>query len=106
MRCTKWLYASSAGIAANSPAAVLMSASLIPGATDVIDVVAVAPIVAKASMIPHTVPNKPMNGDAAAVVARKGRYRDSRAASIRDARSSERSTLSRERIVELFAWAI
>src|SRR5437763_1328628 len=60
MRCTKWLYASSAGIAANSPAAVLMSASLMPGATDVIDVVAVAPIVAKASMIPHTVPTHPV----------------------------------------------
>src|SRR5258706_13337770 len=103
MRCTKWLYASRAGIAAKSPAAVLMSASLMPGATEVIDVVAVAPIVAKASMIPHTVPNRPMNGDAAAVVARKGRERDSRAASMRDARHTERPPLSRERVMAVFA---
>ena len=56
--------------------------------------------------MPHTVPNSPMNGDAAAVVARNGRYFDSRAASMRDARNSERSTLSSERIIDVFACAI
>ena len=106
MRWTKWLYASSAGIAAKRPAAVLMSASLMPGATAVIDDVCIDPIVANASMIPQTVPKSPMKGDAAAVVARNGRYREMRADSIREARSSDRSTLSSERMVAAFACAI
>ena len=86
-------------MAANNPAAVLMSASLMPGATATMDVVPIEPMLANASMIPHTVPNRPMNGVAAAVVARKARLRLRRDASIRDARSSDRSTLSSDRIV-------
>ena len=61
------------GMAAASPAAVATSASAMPGAT----VASVAfPVIAmpeKAFMIPHTVPNRPMNGVALPVVARNGR---------------------------------
>src|SRR5438105_12744282 len=56
-RCTNALYARSAGIAAKRPAAVLMSASLMPGATAVIGVDPVAPMLASEVMIPHTVAN-------------------------------------------------
>ena len=70
-----------------------------PGATEVIDVEPVAPMFANEPMMPQTVPNSPMNGVAAAVVARNGTNRLSRAVSIRAARTSERSTLSSDRIV-------
>ena len=63
------------------------------------DVEPVAPMFANAPMIPQTVPKRPMNGVAAAVVARKGTKRLRRATSIRDARISDRSTLSRDRMV-------
>ena len=46
----------------------------------------------KVVMIPHTVPNSPMNGVAEAVVARKGRKRCSLAPSMPIARWSARST--------------
>ena len=46
-------------------------------------------------MIPHTVPNSPMNGVMLAVVARNGTWRSSFASSTVVARSSARSTASR-----------
>src|SRR5260370_39515552 len=60
----------SAGIAAARPAAVLINASEIPGATATIDVEPEAPIALKADMMPQTVPKRPMKGHAEAVVAR------------------------------------
>ena len=45
-------------------------------------------------MMPHTVPKRPMNGVALAVVARNGRYRSSRAISSADARRIARCTAS------------
>ena len=53
------------------PAAVLTRASEMPGATAAIEVEPVMPIARKDCMMPHTVPKRPMNGHAEAVVARK-----------------------------------
>ena len=67
------LYATTAGIAAASPIAVANSASAIPGATTARLVLLAAAMPAKLRMIPHTVPNRPMNGAAEPSVARNGR---------------------------------
>ena len=81
-----------AGIAAARPAAVLIRASEIPGATATIDVEPVVPMARKDCMMPQTVPKSPMNGQAEAVVARKVMYLVSRETSAVIARSSARST--------------
>ena len=62
-----------AGIAAPRPAAVAIRASEMPGATTARLAEPWAPMPWKAAMTPHTVPNRPMNGVALAVVARNGR---------------------------------
>ena len=48
-----------------------MSASEMPGATAAIEVEPVMPIARNDCMMPQTVPNRPMKGQADAVVARK-----------------------------------
>src|SRR5271166_2590211 len=67
------LYAMTAGIAAKSPAAVVMRASEMPGATARRVAAPAVPSPWKASMMPQTVPNNPMNGVTAPVVASQGR---------------------------------
>jgi hypothetical protein len=69
----------------------LMSASEMPGATATMDVDPDTPIALKADMIPQTVPKRPMNGQAAAVVARNVSHRVRRDTSAPAARSSARS---------------
>ena len=49
-------------MAAARPAAVLISASAMPGATATIEVEPWRPMSLKACMIPQTVPKRPMNG--------------------------------------------
>src|SRR5208337_632124 len=66
------LYAITAGIAANSPAAVVISASETPGATARSVAAPAVPRPWNASMMPHTVPNSPMKGVTAPVVASQG----------------------------------
>src|SRR3954468_5703946 len=58
-----------AGIAAASPAALVMSASEIPGATARSVAAPAVPNPWKASIMPHTVPNNPTNGATFAIVA-------------------------------------
>ena len=65
-------------MAAASPAAVVMSASEMPGATTARLAEPVRPISSNAFMIPTTVPNRPMNGAALPVVARNENPRSSR----------------------------
>ena len=65
----KWLNPQTAGIAAARPTAVATRASAIPGATASIDPPPPARP-AKASMIPHTVPNNPTNGVTEPIEAR------------------------------------
>ena len=60
-----------AGIAAARPAAVAIKASAIPGATTAKEALFMTPIWRKDSMMPQTVPNRPMNGADEPVVARK-----------------------------------
>jgi hypothetical protein len=60
-------------MAAANPAAVAMSASEIPGATTARVADPRIPIPRKASMIPHTVPKRPMKGVVEPVVARNPR---------------------------------
>ena len=48
-----------------------------------------------ASRIPHTVPKRPMNGEALAIVARKVTFFSSLLTSTADARSNARSTAAR-----------
>ena len=52
-----------AGIAATRPMAVAISASAMPGATTASEAEPVFPMPSKAVMMPHTVPNRPINGD-------------------------------------------
>ncbi|MNE54307.1 hypothetical protein D3C80_1490780 [compost metagenome] len=59
-----------AGIAATRPSAVASKASAIPGATTARLVVWVLAIPMKLFMMPHTVPNRPTNGEMAPMVAR------------------------------------
>ena len=61
-----------AGIAANKPAAVVISASEMPGATARKVAAPAVPSPWKASMMPQTVPNSPINGVTAPVVASQG----------------------------------
>src|SRR4029077_2833162 len=58
-----------AGIAATSPKAVASKASAMPGATTARLVVCDFEMPMKLFMMPHTVPNNPMNGDVAPMVA-------------------------------------
>src|SRR5437763_1651379 len=60
-----------AGIAANRPKAVAISASAIPGATARSVAAFALPRLANDVMTPQTVPKSPMNGATEAVVARK-----------------------------------
>ena len=62
-----------AGMAANRPMAVANNASAIPGATTARLEFCSAAMAAKLRMMPHTVPNRPMNGATEPVVARKFR---------------------------------
>src|ERR1039457_2684254 len=87
----KLLYAMRAGTAATRPAAVLMRASAIPGATTTIDVEPFWAICENAIMMPITVPKRPMNGVAEAVVARNDSPRVRRVVSTPAARSRARS---------------
>ena len=82
-----------AGMAAASPAAVATSASEIPGATTARLAEPLWPIPLKEFMIPHTVPNKPMNGVVFPVVAKKGTICVSRVISVFIARRNDRFTL-------------
>jgi len=59
-------------MAATSPAAVATSASAMPGATVASVAFPAVAIPEKAFMMPHTVPNNPMNGVVLPVVARNG----------------------------------
>src|SRR5579863_2092220 len=68
------LYAITAGIAATRPAAVVIRASEIPGATARKVAAPLVPRPWKASIIPQTVPNSPMNGVTAPVIASQGRF--------------------------------
>ena len=70
-----------AGIAANRPMAVAISASAIPGATTARLAEPARPMPWKALMIPITVPKRPMNGAALPVVARKESPRSRRSPS-------------------------
>ncbi len=56
-------------MAAPRPSAVAISASEMPGATARSVALPAKPSAEKASMMPHTVPNRPMNGQTLAVVA-------------------------------------
>src|SRR2546428_223211 len=70
--CTRWLYAITAGMAVNSPAAVVISASAMPGATTRKLAAPAVPSPEKASITPHTVPKSPMKGVTDPVVASQG----------------------------------
>jgi hypothetical protein len=65
-------------MAAIKPAAVVISASETPGATARNVAAPSVPKPWKASMMPHTVPNKPMKGVTAPVMASHGRLRSNR----------------------------
>ncbi len=80
-----------------------MRASEMPGATTGRFADPMRPISWKASMMPHTVPNRPTNGVTLAVVARKLRRRSSRVVSTVAARASERESDSRLRTVGRWA---
>ena len=68
-------------MAANSPAAVVMSASEMPGATARKVAAPEVPRPWKASIMPQTVPKSPMKGVTAPVVASQGRRRSRRVSS-------------------------
>ena len=72
-------------MAANKPAAVVISASEMPGATARKVAPPAVPRPWKASMMPHTVPNSPMKGVTAPVVASHGRRLSRRVNSSEDA---------------------
>ena len=82
-------------VSANKPIAVAMRASLMPGATTARFVDPVAPIRLKATMMPTTVPNRPIYGDTLAAVARNVTRFSSLVTSTVAARISARSTASR-----------
>src|ERR1019366_392705 len=79
------LYAMTAGMAAKSPAAVVMRASETPGATARKVAAPAVPSPWKASMMPQTVPKRPINGVTAPVVASQGRRLSRRVSSSDDA---------------------
>ena len=82
-------------MAAKSPAAVAISASAMPGPTVARFVEPVRPMRWNVIRIPHTVPNRPMNGATLAIVARNGTRFSSLFTSTAAARSSARSTAAR-----------
>ena len=82
-------------MAAKSPAAVAISASAMPGPTVLRLDEPVAPICRNELMIPHTVPNSPMNGRDARGRREKRHRLSSFVISTVVARSSARSTASR-----------
>ena len=88
-------------MAASSPSAVAMSASLMPGATTASPAEPFAPISRNEFIMPHTVPKSPMNGVVLAVVARKVSIRSSLPTCSFAARLSARSTLSTPVISEV-----
>jgi hypothetical protein len=98
-RLLKKLKKTAAGIAARRPMAVVTRASEIPGATMARLDEPVRPMSPNASMMPQTVPKRPMNGVTLAVVARKLRRRSRRVTSTPAARASERESDSRLRTV-------
>src|SRR5258706_184568 len=63
-----------AGTAVKSPAAVVIRASAMPGATARKLAAPAAPRPVKASITPQTVPNRPINGVTEPVVASQGTY--------------------------------
>ena len=67
----KKLKNTAAGIAAKRPIAVVIRASEMPGATTARLAEPMRPMSPNASMMPHTVPKRPMKGVTLAVVARK-----------------------------------
>ena len=67
----KFVKKSTAGIAATNPKAVANKASAIPGATTARLVFCDIPMAVKLFIIPHTVPNKPINGAVDPTEARK-----------------------------------
>src|SRR6185312_10555958 len=75
------LITTAAGMAATNPAAVMISASEIPGATARRVAAPAVPRPWKASMMPHTVPNSPTKGVTAPVIASHGRLRSKRVSS-------------------------
>src|SRR4030042_5838218 len=83
-----------AGMAAKSPTAVAIRASAMPGATVIRLADRTMPILRKASMMPQTVPKRPMNGVTLPVVARKPIIFSSREISEFEALSRERLMLS------------
>src|SRR5450755_969522 len=85
MCCVNMLYAITAGMAAKSPAAVVMRASETPGATARKVAAPAVPSPWKASMIPRTVPKRPMKGVTAPVVASQGRRLSRRVSSSEEA---------------------
>ena len=68
-------------MAAKRPIAVASSASAMPGATTASEVFFDAAIDWNEFMMPNTVPNRPMNGPAEAIVARTRRFDSSRSTS-------------------------
>ena len=70
-----------AGIAANRPMAVAISASAMPGATTARLAEPARPMPSKALMMPTTVPKSPMKGAALPVVARNDKPRSRRSPS-------------------------
>ena len=80
----KRLYAHTAGIAANRPIAVAISASEMPGATIAMVDVLQSARPWNAPMMPHTVPNRPTYGTDRADVGEESRLRSSRSDLARD----------------------
>ena len=81
-------------MAATNPAAVANSASAMPGATTARFVVCACEIPMKLSMMPHTVPNNPMNGAVEPMVARSPVARINWRPSVASVRSSRDATRS------------
>src|SRR5450830_621730 len=73
MSWVKRLYATTAGIAANRPMAVAISASAMPGATTASVACWTLARPRKAFMMPQTVPSRPMYGETEPTEARKAR---------------------------------
>src|SRR4030043_861977 len=84
-----------AGVAAKRPTAVAIRASAMPGATVIKLADRTMPILRKASMMPQTVPKRPMKGVTLPVVARKPIFFSNRETSAFDALVRTRLRLSR-----------
>src|SRR6476646_5331789 len=90
-----------AGMAAISPIAVATSASAMPGATVARFAAPLAPMFRNEFMMPHTVPKRPMNGPALAVVPSSGTRDSISVIAVVRARSSARWTLSLSPLLQL-----